>query len=282
MNIISLGAGVQSSVMALMAAHGELPRPNCAIFADTQWEPQGVYDHLDWLESVVTNPLLVDKPFPVHRVTFGNIREDSVGTRKGITKNFRKGFPMLPYHVVNKDGSPGFGRRQCTVDYKITPIRRKVREMLGLKKRQRVPKNTFVEMNIGISTDEAVRMRPSHDKWIINRWPLIEKGMSRHDCLAWFEKHYPGRVLTKSACIGCPFHNDAQWREMKINDPESFADAVDFDRKIRTANQKKAGLDGTLFLHSSRKPLDEVDFRNLEDKGQLNMFNNECEGMCGV
>lgn len=37
MNIISLGAGVQSSTMALMEKHGEItPMPDCAIFADTQ------------------------------------------------------------------------------------------------------------------------------------------------------------------------------------------------------------------------------------------------------
>ncbi|ANS02942.1 hypothetical protein [uncultured Mediterranean phage uvDeep-CGR0-AD1-C123] len=46
LEVISLGAGVQSSVMALMAAHGELPIPECAIFADTQFEPRQVYEHL--------------------------------------------------------------------------------------------------------------------------------------------------------------------------------------------------------------------------------------------
>jgi len=33
---LSLGAGVQSTTLALMAAHGEVgPMPDCAIFADT-------------------------------------------------------------------------------------------------------------------------------------------------------------------------------------------------------------------------------------------------------
>lgn len=71
------------------------------------------------------------------------------------------------------------------------------------------------------------------------------------------------------------------WRDMKINDPRSFSDAVDFDKEIR-----RFGTIGSMerkqFLHRSCQPLDEVDFRNLEDRGQLNMFNNECEGMCGV
>ena len=42
-DILNLGAGVQSSTMALMAAHGEItPMPDVAIFADTGWEPYEV------------------------------------------------------------------------------------------------------------------------------------------------------------------------------------------------------------------------------------------------
>src|SRR5687767_3560347 len=59
--MISLGAGVQSSTMALMAAHGEItPMPAAAIFADTGNEPAGVYRWLEWLTTQL--------PFPVNRV----------------------------------------------------------------------------------------------------------------------------------------------------------------------------------------------------------------------
>lgn len=266
LNVISLGAGVQSSVMALMAARGELtPMPDCAIFADTQWEPEGVYTHLDWLEG--------ELPFPVYRVTAGNIRDDLIAasspekTRAASAPFFTEG--------------GGMGHRQCTREYKVEPIRKKLRELIGLKFRQRGPKEVAIHQWIGISTDEAVRMKPSRDAWVQNIWPLIDAGMSRQDCLRWFEKEFPERTLAKSACIGCPYHSDAMWRDMKINDPRSFSDAVDFDKEIR-----RFGTIGSMerkqFLHRSCQPLDEVDFRNLEDRGQLNMFNNECEGMCGV
>ena len=69
--IISLGAGVfKSTVMALMAAKGTqiTPMPDCAIFADTGYEPEGVYEHLDWLEKQL--------PFPTYRVNNGNIKTD--------------------------------------------------------------------------------------------------------------------------------------------------------------------------------------------------------------
>jgi len=266
LTVISLGAGVQSTVMALMAAHGEIePMPDCAIFADTQFEPESIYKHLDWLE--------IQLPFSVYRVTAGDLRTD---TTQGINTTGQR-FASIPFFTENG----GMARRQCTKEYKINPIRKKLRELMGVGFRKRVPADSSIDQWIGISTDEAVRMKPSRDKWCNNRWPLIEQEMSRQHCIRWFEKNYPGRVLAKSACIGCPFRNDAGWREMKVDNPLSFAEAVEFDHAIRNKGQM-ASLKQLLFIHRSCKPLDEVDFRNLEDMGQLNMFNNECEGMCGV
>lgn len=79
----------------------------------------------------------------------------------------------------------------------------------------------------------------------------------------------------KSSCIGCPFHSDAQWRALT---PEEFADAVEVDRAIR----HQPGMRAQQFMHKSLKPLDQVDFSTDEERGQLTLFNNECEGLCGV
>ena len=261
LEVISLGAGVQSTVMALMVAERELPSVDCAIFADTQFEPRQVYSHLDWLEKQL--------PFPVYRVTAGDIRADHIASERDGKK---RNYASMPLFTAR-----GMGMRQCTADYKIDPIRKKLRELLGLKYRQRAPKEIAVRQWLGISTDEAMRMKPSRDAWVENVWPLIDAKMSRQDCQKWFARHYPLRPLVKSACVACPFHNDAMWRDMKNNDPESFKEAVDFDHAIRNS-----GTSAEQFVHRSCKPLDKVDFRNLEDLGQINMFNNECEGMCGV
>ena len=261
MRIISLGAGVQSSVMALMGDRGDFgPKPDCAIFADTQWEPKGVYEHLDWLEKELS--------FPVYRVTAGNLREDALNM-KAVRSTNNKKFMAMPLYTES-----GIGRRQCTYDYKILPIRQKTRELLGLKKGERA-KGLKAETWIGISWDEMQRMKDSGLNYIVNRWPLLEKKMHRHHCQSWFAKEYPGKVLAKSACIGCPFHNNGLWREMKMNDQTSWDDAVDFDRAIRNLAPQ------TQYLHNKKIPLDEVDLRNDEDMGQLS-FLDECDGMCGV
>ena len=260
-NVLSLGAGVQSSTMALMAAKGKFkPMPDYAVFADTQWEPVGVYEHLKWLETQL--------PYPVHHVTAGNIREDALN---GVNS---KGGKFLTIPVFNDQG---LGRRQCTVEYKIDPIRKFIRSSLGLSKGQRVPKDVIVNQWLGISLDEITRMKEAREKWLINKFPLIDNHMTRTDCHVWFEKNYPGKTLVKSACIGCPFHNKKSWRDKKINDPVSWADAVDFDKKIRNVIPGQ-----NVYLSNTLQPLDQIDLRNAADYGQVDMFDNECEGMCGI
>ncbi len=257
LNLISLGAGVQSTTVALMAAAGEIgPMPDGAIFADTGWEPKAVYGHLERLKKAL--------PFPVYIVSAGNIRADAI-TRSNTTG---QRFAAIPWYTISPRGKKGMGRRQCTSEYKLNPIKRKVVELNGGQRRK-----ASTEMWIGISTDEAVRMKPSRVQYIKNRWPLIELGMSRRDCKQWLSNH--GWDAPRSACIGCPFHNDEEWRGLS---PEEFADACEVDTIIR----HQPGFRAEQYAHRSLVPLAKIDFRTLEDKGQLNMFNNECEGMCGV
>jgi len=264
---LSLGAGVQSSTLALMIAHGELPPVDAAIFADTQWEPPKVYEWLNWLESEIQRS---PYPFPVHRVSEGNLRADIL-TRRNTTNGL---FAAVPWFIVNPDGTKGMGRRQCTSEYKLKPLRKKMRQLVGLVKGQR-SKGVVAEVWIGISTDEALRMKPSHDKWARNVWPLIDANMSRQDCLGWFAaKGYA--LPPKSSCIGCPFHGKAEWREIKA-DPALWADVLEIDAAIR----HQSGCRGAQFMHPKRLPMDQIDFSTPEEK-QIDMFNNECEGMCGV
>jgi len=266
LRVISLGAGVQSTALSLMAAAGEItPMPDCAIFADTGAEPRAVYEHLDWLETVL--------PFPVHRTqSGGNLRTDIMKARKTGR------FPLMPVPAYVAGGDGGMVARSCTRDYKIRPIIKKVRELTGLTGK-RAPKSVIVEQWIGISTDEAMRMKPSREPWIKHRWPLIEASRSRGSCIEWLKRNYPDRKVAKSACTFCPYHSDAEWRSLT---PVEFADAVVVDKMIRGARQNIIAGKGELFLHRSMRPLDEVDLSTAEERGQLNLFLNECEGMCGV
>ncbi len=269
MNIISLGAGVQSTTMLLMAAHGEItPKPDYAIFADTGWEPKKVYQHLEWLKKEAAK-------FGIKVIVTQekNIKDDLLFAINSESKTGKAGFTNLPFHLINKDGTRGMAKRQCTAEYKIRPIQKKIRELLGYKPRQRIKEKVTLWM--GISTDEIQRVKPSREKWIEHRWPLIEKRMNRLDCLSWMErKGYP--QPPKSSCVGCPFHNDALWLDMKLNDKEAWEEAVEMDRAIKKLHRLK----GKPYLHGSCQPLDEVYLH--ENQITIDLFDNECEGMCGV
>ena len=277
LTVISLGGGVQSSVMALMASRGAFDRvPDCAVFADTHWEPPSIYTHLDWLSKQLG--------FPLYVVDNGrSLREDV----KALTNHSgSQNYVDIPVYLKGRDGEgegDGIGRRQCTDNYKIRPIRKKIRDLLGLKPRQRVPSGVTVELWLGISTDEAIRMKTSRDRWITNRYPLIEAAMSRQDCIDWWAAHYD-RPLERSACVACPFQSRQRWVETKRRWPDLFAEAVQIDANLRDSNRGLA-LDKTPYLHMLRMPLAEavsLDEAEMGPDGQRDGFGNECEGHCGV
>ncbi len=245
LRVLSLGAGVQSSTLALMMAKGEIEPVEHAIFADTQSEPRAVYAWLDWLEKQL--------PFPVHRVTAGNLAEDVLLSDTDESKY------MLPTFTL----PAGMGKRQCTSHYKLTPIRRKIRELSG---------GAPVEQVIGISYDEALRMKSSGVKYITNVYPLVERKITRGHCLEWLIANF-GRVAPKSACKFCPYHDNEAWQALE---PDELEWVYVFDETIRNLDSVKQ------YLHADRKPLREVDLRTPRQHGQTSMFGNECEGLCGV
>jgi hypothetical protein len=266
-NFLSLGAGVQSSTLALMAAHGEIgPMPDAAIFADTQAEPESVYRWLDWLEKQL--------PFPVYRVSAGNLTETSLRVRTSGRSGETYLSHNVPAYTINSDGSLGNYRRQCTDKHKLVPLTRKTDELRN---------GEDCTVWIGISYDEIQRMKPSHRKGVQHRWPLIELEMRREKCIEWMEaKGYP--KPPRSACTYCPYHSNREWRRIRDEDAQSWQDAINYEKALQATASGVPRLDGVPFLHPSRVPLDQVDLRD-PDENQMQLWNhmdNECEGMCGV
>jgi hypothetical protein len=259
LRILSLGAGVQSTTVALLSSNGLLPPIDCAIFADTGWEPIAVYTHLAWLEQQL--------PFKVHHVSAGTSIKDQNQRIEGAR------FVSLPMYTQGG----GRLRRECTRHWKLDPIHQKIRELLGLAKGEHAKKWGLVQLWIGISLDEADRMRDSEHTWIQHYYPLCEqRPMTRQDCLRWLKKQgYPEPA--RSSCVGCPYHTQQEWRHLKKNCPTEFSEAVQFER---TAGQARGPQNSQAFLHQARIPLDTIDFSTLEDQGQLNWL-DECTGMCG-
>ena len=309
MKILSLGAGVQSSTIFMMACYDEIERPDAAVFADTGWEPKAVYEWLGWLmkQGVIYG-------IPVTIVQQGNVKKDALISQVRGIKAEGKRWASLPLYTsklwnsgdilelnkliearrlvgdetsryetilagVELNGEylqAGMIRRQCTYEYKIRPLEKEFRRLAGYKKYARIPIGT-VETWKGISMDEANRVSMSRVKWVTFYYPLIDLRMRRSDCLYWFKKRGLPQP-PRSACIGCPYHNNNEWRHLRDTSPDEWQDAVEFDKAIR----KCGGMRGDVFIHAARIPLDEI---NLDKgKNQLKLFNfdDECAGVCGV
>ena len=228
---LSLGWGVQSWTLAAMVALGELPMLDAAVFGDTAHERAATYafaaEWSPWLEA--------------RGVKVVRVQQDGAGG----TKVVHNGAVTIPAFTFKGDGSKGRIRRQCTGDWKIRPVRKWLRS---------VRNNGAVELWLGISKDEFHRAKDADVKYLQHRFPLLELGMSRADCLAWLAAHdlpSPG----KSTCVFCPFQNKAAWEEMRQGDGDDWREAVRVDAEIRDAR-----LPGQLFVHQRRVPLvDAVD-----------------------
>lgn len=293
--LLSLGAGVQSSTLLLMSCVGQLPKLDHAIFADTQWEPKAVYDWLVFLKNAAGSAGI-----PIATVTVGNIRQDIVEFWAQRKSADGKRHASIPAFIKNPDGSKGLVRRQCTSTYKIEVIEKYIRtHILSLKPKERWPKETVIRQWLGISADETQRMRRSLRPAIKFWYPLVEecksnsanelfaKGFTRNDCLKWMSDNgfpHPPR----SACIGCPFHSDTEWFLMKHNAPEEFEDACLLDEEIRTKEhdrqriQRPGELIGSPYLHKSLTPLRMVEFNPVSELSEGRAMASECSGMCGV
>jgi len=261
-NVLSLGAGVQSSALLLMFHHGEITPPlDFAVFADTQCEPAYVYEWLANLKAIV------EPKIPILIGTRGNLADDFLNSP--TKTNY---LPIPLWGVKDDDGGKGLGHRQCTKEYKIEVVQKVIRQKLGYKPGQWMKHE--IHLNIGISIDEATRMRMSRFHNQMNVYPLIEASTSRHGCREYIKSLNIG-TPPRSACWLCPFRSNQEWLDMKQNDPESFQKAVKWDERIR---HHQKGV--TKFVHSEYVPLSDA---NLEDdSSQLDLFQNDCQGMCGV
>ncbi len=327
--ILSLGAGVQSTALLLMSCRGDLPRLDGAIFSDTQYEPKAVYEHLDWLVAEAARhgiPVFRVSAGDLRQDAI-EFRRDG----KSADGKRHASIPFFLKNPGGSDGKlPRQCTGTYKIDTVERAIRT---EFLGLAKGYHAPKEPVVEQWFGISSDEGrrvsypgvyARARPKGVdllgsplpgikvwkplKWKVHHYPFlgltttpdrksrdVESGprMDRDEIKVWLKTHYPDREVPRSACIGCPFRSNEEWRIMKEEDPESWADAVDFDRQIRlaeAARQKKRGmLVGIPFVHVQRVPLDQADLGSSGHQGPtgcgtlFDCATTGCEsGMCGT
>ncbi len=139
-NVLSLGAGVQSS--ALLLKYDDIL--DFAVFADTGDEPQEVYKWLDYLDSITKTEII--------RVMH---KDGSLGSQIDRSK-FTKVpvFALIDGKIINS-----LGERQCTFEYKVDIVDKAIKKRIGYGEKYARIKTHKVNVYIGISSDEISRVR---------------------------------------------------------------------------------------------------------------------------
>lgn len=247
LRLLSLGTGVQSTTLLLLAAHGVIARFDYALFAETGWEPARVYEHLHRLETLATQASI-----RLIRVSAGNIRADASGAAHK--------FASMPLFLRGSSGERGTVRR-CTAECNIRPLTQQTRRLLGYPHPLPVPRGVHATQAIGISADEARRTKDTDVPYLKNIFPLLDLGWTRRDCAAYLAVH--GRAhAPRSACIGCPFGSNRSRAQMRHTAPAEAKDAADVDAAVRHGNPAAAptGMPHarTSYLHRDRIRLDQA------------------------
>lgn len=282
MKIQSNGMGTQSLAMYLMSSVGILPRFDYSIFVDTGKEKPRTYEVVGWLNKWRKKNNGISFVIIKWKNLYRDLmKENSEGDR----------FSSIPAFTRNEDGSKGMLKRQCTNEYKIEQINKKVKELQGKTGNQRFDK--FYNY-IGFSLDELGRISVPRIAKEIRVYPFCNyerdrkigkytenrffkgRGITRGQLRDWLlDNNYPDPG--KSSCIFCPYGQNSEWRELK-KDPKIWRNVVRIDENIRDGTKK--GINSPCYLHRSLKPIDEVDLDESNDT-QLDLFEN-CNGVCHI
>lgn len=217
LRILNLGAGVQSTALFAMITDGDLPAVDYAIFADVGDEPQAVYRHLEFLKTIGGPEIITVRA-----------SETSLGDNliHGINSTGQR-HVAIPTHLAIGGQPSAMGRRQCTAEYKIKPIEKEIRRLLGVPKGGRLKADDHVTQIFGLSFDEPRRVARVKDQFVARRgwaaeFPLFDDFTTRQDCAAYLQKRFPAMHVPRSACVFCPYRSDDEWIHLRDTDPEGF------------------------------------------------------------
>lgn len=263
MKILSCGAGMQSTALALIScaqAHGEVrypqvPRYDAVIYCDLGIEPAWVPEQVQFIEQACREAGI---PFYILQTDLYQDYMRNFGSSR---------VSAMPFWTLNADDKPGkIMRRSCTVDYKIIMIQKFVRYyMLGYRPRQwlRSEDTGAHELHIGFSAEERTRSFPSQHKMFVNKFPLIEMGWERKDTYRYNLEEW-GLDSKASACLICPYHKNYFFHYIQRNYPDDYASVVDFDEML-AKRQPMSRIRNRVFLSRSRKRIRELTCQDCDD-----------------
>ena len=254
---------MQSTALALMACENAMssdvrfplvPVYDAVLFCDLGFEPPWVQHQVEFTRAACQKAGIYFKVLdaPLYRDFMSNF-----GERRTIS---------IPWWTMDDNGRKSKMPRNCTIDYKVQVISKFVRwELLGYKKGQRLrPEDRKVhEMHMGFSFEEKKRCKESPNPLFVNKFPLVDMGLTRADNYAYIRDRW-GLETKASACNFCPFHKNYFFQYLKENEPSTYAQLIEVDRLLESKNPKPP-MDSDLFISRSRKRLKDLTPEDCND-----------------
>jgi len=219
------GAGVDSTAIAALIVLGHLPKPDYAYMIDPGYEKQKTWTHV----NSVLIPQLSKVGITLHIIPSPNC---NIILKERV---------VIPAYVRNSNGT--IGRYPTNCGPWKEPISKRWLKEQGVKQ---------CENWIGIAADESKRQRRSLVRWFKHKYPLLELGLTRQDCLDLIARmDWPEPPQT--SCIMCPQQTDKQWAHTKEHYPDEWQRVIDTECDIQRTHPN-------VFLHRSCVPIDQVEF----------------------
>lgn len=278
LTVLNYSGGTQSSAILWMVLRGDIPRPDSFLVlnADPGMENSKTYEYNKEMFKHCN-----DAGIEALTVPGPNLYSDLV-TLKKSNKN-RLDNP--PYWVDKGEGKKGRLVQKCTYTYKIAPMDRFIRifleERFGISRKTKRLGENIVQKWIGFTFDEVHRIKPSKQKYIEFSYPLIDLEMNREDVDAYFKKN--GLVKPpRSVCNACFANGLETFKEMYLNRPEDWKQAVKVDKNVRDLTQ--IGVDLPTYVSNTLIPLDtlaEMDFDLSQEREDADDYSCD-SGYCFV
>jgi hypothetical protein len=203
------GGGVDSTAIAVLICQGHLPKPQFAWIVDVGYEPQTTWDH-------------------VHQVLQPKLAAAGVTLRVLRTLDHtdnllvKHGHVTIPAYMRRPDGSLQKLLSRCSGPWKSRVAQRWLRSQ-GVEQ---------IEQWIGIAADESQRVKASEKAWIRYRYPLVEMGLHRQDCVYLIgQAGWP--MPERTSCWLCPHRSSGDWRRLRARSPDDFQRAVDVEQELQ-------------------------------------------------
>ena len=311
-HVLSWGGGTQSTALMLKFLNKKvLDNQGIPItldyifFADTKNESKMVYDQIYRIQKYVQdkynqkiiitqkNEELLSDQEAKERIENGSIANyrqskyaDLFQSHILYFNGVLKSIDVMPFYTRKPNGTVSKTPfKACTISYKINQI------MKALRKEMRVGqirKNKYkIHMYIGFSNDEVQRVKPTILPYAENKFPLVDMGMNKVDCINYVESELGFRPIS-SVCNMCYANDIDRVFDIYKNDPVGWNRLLELDEAMRNKHKNHKLNESEIFMYKFQAEqnvrLSDINFDEFYKKYKLhnkkNIFDLEQEMSC--